>query len=314
MSIPFTFVAWHSDTVTNLGSVQHRRDATVSPYASRIRLGAAIRELRGDLTTAEVARRAGLDRSVVSKIEAAERRAGLDTILRILDVLPIEQHGPEYRALQQVARAGLGQGWWHGPEFRRMGDRQARVADLECGTTAICEYQPGMIPGLLQTEAYATERAHVALGKGEQLDLAATVAGRIRRQQQIIGPSPAEYVAVLERQAVERPHVSAAVMRDQLRHLHRLAVEAANVHIHVLPIDARLPSGWVARETFAVYEYSADQRVVLVDSVHEDRVLTSPRVMAEYAQILKELRHAALSEEDSAVLIQRAAEVSAADA
>ena len=193
--------------------------------------------------------------------------------------------------------------------------REARIADLECGTTEICEYQPGMIPGLLQVEAYATERAQVALGKGERLDLAATVAGRIRRQQQILDPSGCEYVAVLEPQAVGRPHVSLPVMCAQLRHLHRLAVEVANVHIHVLPVDARLPSGWVARETFAVYGYSAaDPKVVVVDTVSEDRVLTAPKVTAEYAQIFKELRAAALSEEESAVLIQQAAERFGAEA
>lgn len=306
---------WHTDTVTNSGSVQKPRRAGVSPYASRIRLGAAIRELRGDATTAEIARRAGLDRSVVSKIEAAERRAGLDTIFKILDVLPIEPHGDEYRALIQVARAGLEHGWWQDPDYRAMGDRQARFADLECGTTVIHEYQPSMIPGLLQTEAYATERAEVALAKGEQLDLAATVAGRMRRQEQILGPEPAEYVAVLEPQAVQRPHVSLRVMCEQLRHLHRLATTAANLHIHVLPVDARIPSGWVARETFAVYTYSpADPRVVVVDTVHEDRILTAPRVTDGYAQIFKELREAALSREESADLIQQAAEKLAAEA
>jgi transcriptional regulator with XRE-family HTH domain len=289
--------------------------AAVSPYARRIQIGAAIRELRGKTTTAEVARLAGLERSVVTKVETGERRAGLDTILKILDVLPIRQHGRDYQALQRIAREGLEHGWWQEPEFREMGARQARTADLECGAK-ICEYQTGMIPGLLQTEAYARHRGMVALAKGAAFDLDATVAGRMRRQQQILGPDGSEYDVVLEPQAIWRLPVPPKVMREQLLHLHTLATTAENVRIYVLPVDDRLPDGWVPRETFARYTYAGfgDFSLVAIDGATADRVVTETAEVSEYAQMLKELRGAALPVKESAAFIQQAAEALAADA
>jgi transcriptional regulator with XRE-family HTH domain len=316
MSIPFTFAAWHPDTVTNLGSVQQkRRLAEVSPYAARIRLGAAIRQLRATTSTSAIADRAGLDRSVVSKIEAADRRSGLDTVLRILDHLPIERNGPEYLTLQQVARDGLEAGWWQDPAFRQMGERQARTADLECGAT-IQEYPAGMLPGLLQTEAYARYRAEVALRRGVRFDLDATVAGRMRRQVEFFGRDGAEYDVVLEPQAIWRLPVPPAVMREQLLHLHRLAIQATKVRIHLLPVDARLGDGWVPRNPFAVYSYpgSGDLTLVAVDTVGADLVLTDSDGAGEYVQLFKELHGAALSMSGSADLIQQAADAVAAEA
>lgn len=273
-----------------------------------MRLGAEIRALRGTETAAAIARRAGLDRTVVSKIEAGERRAGLDTILKILDVLPIEPGGITYRELQQIARDGLKKGWWGAAEYAQMGDRQARTADLECGAT-IREYQGSMLPGLLQTEAYARHRGQVAIGKGHRFDLTADVAGRLRRQKQRTGT----YDVVLEPQAIWRSPVPPDVMHEQLLHLLGIARTAENVYIRLLPVDAQLGAGWVPRSPFAVYDYAAgDLTLVSVDTVGTDLVVTAPNEAADYAQLFEELRAAALDQKSSADLIQQAAETLAA--
>lgn len=307
----------HSDTVPTSGgahAIVDKPRATVSPLARRIRLGATIRELRGEMTAADVARRAGLDRTVVSKVEAGERRAGLDTILKILDALPIGEGSTEYRALQRVARDGLERGWWQDPDFERMGDRQAKTADLECGAT-IREYQTSMLPGLLQTEAYARERGQVALSRGDRFDLDADVAGRLRRQQQFMRPDGRPYTVVLEPQAIWRVPVPPSVMRAQLLHLLDIPKHAANVTVRLLPVDARIGAGWIPRSPFAVYDYAAgDLTLVAVDTVGADLVVTAPKEAAEYVQLFDELHGAALSVEDSADLIQKAADKLTAEA
>jgi len=265
------------------------------------------------MTAAELARRGGLDRTVVSKVEAGERRAGLDTILKIMDELPIEDGGSEYRELQRLARDGLAKGWWEQAEYAGMGERQARTADLECGAT-IREYQSSMLPGLLQTEAYARHRGQVTLGKGARFDVEATVRGRLRRQQQITGPDGSAYDVVLEPQAIWRLAVPRDVMREQLLHVLSLTT-AANVTVRVLPVDARLGDGWVPRNPFAVYDYAeGDLTLVAVDTVSTDLVITVPQQSADYAQMFEVLRNAALSLKASAELIQKAADALAADA
>lgn len=288
----------------------------ISPLARRLRLGQAIRELReaGGMTSAQLARDAGLDRTAVSKVENGERRP-LDTVLRLLDVL-LAEGDPRYRSLQRVARDGLAKGWWTGQEYAAMGARQARTAEIECGARTIREYQNSLLPGLLQTEAYARHRGQVALDDGADFDLGGTVAGRLRRQQQISGPDGSEYDVVLEPQAIERLPVPPAVMREQLHHLLALATTRDNVRVRVLPVDARLGRGYVPRSPFSLYAYPdpEDLTLVAVDTVTADLLVTEAQEAQRYARLFDQLRDAALSPEDSADLIQKAADALAAEA
>ncbi|MFI7283086.1 helix-turn-helix domain-containing protein [Micromonospora chersina] len=282
----------------------------ISPLARRLRLGSALRELRDSagMTGAELGRAAGLDRTVVSKVENGERRP-LDTILRLLDVL-LPEGDERYRALQRVARDGLARGWWTTPEFAGMGARQARTAEIESGARAIREYQNSLLPGLLQTEAYARHRGQVALDDGADFDLGGTVAGRLRRQQQISGPDGSEYDVVLEPQAIERLPVPPAVMREQLHHLLTLATTRENISVRVLPVDARLGRGYVPRSPFSLYAYPdpEDLTLVAVDTVTADLLVTEAGEAQRYARLFDQLRDAALSQQESADLIQKAAE------
>ncbi|MEV7267836.1 helix-turn-helix transcriptional regulator [Micromonospora aurantiaca] len=288
----------------------------ISPLARRLRLGNALRKLRDQagMTGSELGRAAGLDRTVVSKVENGERRP-LDTILRLLDAL-LPEEDERYRALQRVARDGLARGWWTQPAFAGMGDRQARTADIECGARSIREYQTSMLPGLVQTEAYARHRGQVALDEGAEFDLSGTVAGRLRRQQQISGPDGSEYDVVLEPQAIERLPVPPAVMREQLHHLLTLATTRENISVRVLPVDARLGRGYVPRSPFSLYAYpdAEDLTLVAVDTVTADLLVTEAREAQRYAQMFDQLRDAALSQEESADLIQKAADALAAEA
>ncbi len=288
----------------------------ISPLARRLRLGRAIRELREDrgMTGATLARHAGLDRTAVSKLENGERRP-LDTILRVLDVL-LPDGNEQYRALQRVARDGLTKGWWAEAKYDGMGARQQRTAEIECGTRTILEYQNSLLPGLLQTEAYARHRGQVALDDGADFDLSGTVAGRLRRQHQISGPDGSEYDVVLEPQAIERLPVPPAVMREQLHHLLTLATTRKNVRVRVLPVDARLGRGLVPRSPFSLYAYpdAEDLTLVAVDTVTTDLLVTDTREAQRYAQLFDQLRDAALPESASADLIQKAADALVADA
>lgn len=266
------------------------------------------------MTSALLGREAGLDRTAVSKVENGERRP-LDTILKLLDVL-LTEGDARYVALQRVARDGLVKGWWTAPEYAEMGSRQARTAEIECGSRTILEYQNSLLPGLLQTEAYARHRGQAALDQGADFDLEGTVAGRLRRQQQISAPDRSEYDVVLEPQAIERRPVPPEVMREQLHHLLALATTHENVRVQVLPVDARLGRGYVPRSPFSVYAYPdpEDLTLVAVDTVTTDLLVTETQEVQRYTQMFHQLRDAALSPEESADLIQSAADALTAEA
>nr|MDT0661702.1 helix-turn-helix transcriptional regulator [Micromonospora sp. DSM 115978] len=286
----------------------------ISPYARRLRLGAELRALRvaAGLTGAGLADLAGVDRTHVSKVETGNVRP-MRAITKLIDAL-LPEGGDRYRSLVRVAQDGLEPGWWTSREYAGMGERQARIADLECGALTIREFQPAMLPGLVQTRAYAQHRAEVALASGADFDPGATLRGRERRQQRFADPA-AGYDLILEPQAVMRAPVPPLVMAEQLRHLLQLATRP-NIRIRVLPVDAPIGDSYVPRSPFALYRYPdpADPLLVTVDTVTTDLVVSDPQEAAQFEKMLIELDAVVLSDNESTVLIQQVADRRAAEA
>ncbi|WBB80211.1 helix-turn-helix transcriptional regulator [Micromonospora sp. WMMD882] len=104
---------------------------------------------------------------------------------------------------------------------------------IEQEATALCSFEPMVLPGLLQTEAYARalhEGASQLVGEAMEQQIAA----RLARQEILTRDAPPLFVGVLDYTTLERPVGGDKVMRDQLLHL----IEVGNrprVHLHVVP-------------------------------------------------------------------------------
>ncbi|MEU8375941.1 helix-turn-helix transcriptional regulator [Micromonospora sp. NPDC048894] len=104
---------------------------------------------------------------------------------------------------------------------------------IEQEATALCSFQQTVLPGLLQTEAYARElfeRASHFLGD----DIEQQVAARLARQEILTRANPPLFVAVLDHTVLERPVGGAKVMREQLLHLRDVG-SRPRVHLHLVP-------------------------------------------------------------------------------
>nr|MDT0660660.1 helix-turn-helix transcriptional regulator [Micromonospora sp. DSM 115978] len=281
-----------------------------SPLMSRLHLGDELRKLRDarGLTGAQLGERTGLGRVAISRVERAERRTRLSVVMQILDSLEVPDDSEEYRRLLRVARSAERRGWWEGSDYAAMGARQIRAADIESGATTICDYHPTMLPGLLQTEAFARHRAQATLSDGAVFDLDVTLAGRLRRQHQLTDATGLTYEAVVEELAIRRLVVPAEVMCNQLTHLLDLISHTA-ISVRVLPVDAQLDVARVPRSPFSIYTYGTDDpTLVSVDTVTEDILVTDPAETGRYRRLYDRLRDAARTIEDSAALIHSAAD------
>ncbi|WP_308291106.1 helix-turn-helix transcriptional regulator [Micromonospora sp. RL09-050-HVF-A] len=104
---------------------------------------------------------------------------------------------------------------------------------IEQEATALCSFQQTVLPGLLQTEAYARElfeRASHFLGD----DIEQQVAARLARQEILTRANPPLFVAVLDHTVLERPVGGPKVMREQLLHLRDVG-SRPRVHLHLVP-------------------------------------------------------------------------------
>lgn len=179
----------------------------------------------------------GWDESKMSRIETAKARMrpqDVEPLLKLYDVTDPEV----VAALEGLARDAGKQGWW-----RAYGDVVALPykdhLTLETDAESVRIYSSTLIPGLLQTGAYAREiiRVHAFTRPPEEVVALAEV--RKTRQAVLTRPNnPLKYWAVIHEAALYQRFAGKPIlMRDQLRHLLDMA-ELPNLTIQVMPLTS----------------------------------------------------------------------------
>ncbi|WP_214109189.1 helix-turn-helix domain-containing protein [Acrocarpospora catenulata] len=113
--------------------------------------------------------------------------------------------------------------------------------EIEPDATVIRTWQPNVVPGLLQTEAYA--RA-ILSGRPRMADdqIEEAVVARLDRQLILDRVTPPMLWAVLDEGVLSRPIGGRDVMREQLEHLIKMS-DNRSVTIQVSPMDSRATIG-----------------------------------------------------------------------
>jgi transcriptional regulator with XRE-family HTH domain len=174
---------------------------------------------------------------------------------------------------------------------------------LEAVATGLDAFEPMIINGLLQTEAYARElisyHASITLG----VDVDKSVALRMRRQSAITREtSPAQFWCVVEEQALRRPVGDAAVMTGQLDHL-LTVTSRPNVNLQVIPHEVGVhPS---LKGAFCLLRFDDDTRVAYEETRQSAYYYDHPDAVEDYEKVMNHLRHLALSPKRSRALIAK---------
>jgi transcriptional regulator with XRE-family HTH domain len=209
------------------------------PAVARQRVRRALRRFRhqADLSQGDVSKRLGWSLSKVQRIEGAEVAISVTDLRALLAVYGVED-ADEIDRLADGARTARRQRWWMPPEYREhLTDALQQLVQFEGGATAIREYQPGLIPGVLQTPAVA----EIVLGwRGARLtddQRRVRFEVRMERKKQVIGREDAPpYYVILDESVIKRHIGGAKVMAEQLEALAEIA-ERPNVHVRVVPLS-----------------------------------------------------------------------------
>jgi transcriptional regulator with XRE-family HTH domain len=208
------------------------------------RLAAELRRLResGNLTGDDVAERLGWSASKVSRLENARQAPRFADVRRLLDLYGVD--GGYREQLLQLARDAVRRGWWEAFSDA-LPEQYASYIGLEIEAEEIWQWETQVIPGLLQTEAYAKaveERSHsIEVIPPSRVD--ARVEARLERQTVLTReqPAPLRLSVVLDEALLLRQYGDATVMVDQLRHLQRLSA-LPNLSLQVLPLEGLHPN------------------------------------------------------------------------
>jgi transcriptional regulator with XRE-family HTH domain len=273
-----------------------------SPTLRRRRLAAELRRLRtnSDLTADEAAKKVGISKSTISRIENGQVTATPSVVASLLRLYEVDE--ADIEPLLQIARDARKRGWW-----QRYADAIPEWFDtyvgLESEAAEVCEYHSGLVSGLLQTPDYtrAVIRAeHPDLTKSE---LDRWVDLRLKRQQR---EDPPDLWVVLDEAVVRRPVGGRDVMRAQLRRLEE-AGQTPRCTVQILPFE--MGEHGCMGSAFILLEFAdpADAPLAYIESRTSSVYLEEPSEVREYIKLFNHLRASAADTRRSLEIIADAA-------
>lgn len=179
-------------------------------------------------------------------------------------------------------------------------------APYEAEAVALHVFEHSLIPGLLQTEAYA--RAVLSTRPntpGDEID--SLIAGRLARQAVLLRDDPPAPIlwALVDEGALYRPVATPEVMYDQLVQLAEVSGRP-NITVQVVPYSAGGHTGLLGACTVADLEGSTG--IVNLEDIADGRVADDVATVSRVTLRFNSLRSEALPKGASQELIVRVAE------
>ncbi|MFE5171665.1 helix-turn-helix domain-containing protein [Streptomyces sp. NPDC056601] len=232
--------------------------------------------------------------SHLSEIERGERRMPRDLAEHVDRALETDGFfGRRCEEVRKARRAG------HASYFEK-------VLEAEKHAEAIEEWCPTLIPGLLQTGAYARAvvRATHPLEPQERTD--AKVNARLARARLFDDDhSTPEYWAILHESLLRLPILPPEEMAEQLDGIAALA-HRHRITPQILPWNCGAHPFMLG--TAKVMTFTDAPPLVYTESLHTGDTIDDPALVKEYRRSYDRLRAAALPPEASLALIEEAAE------
>lgn len=264
-------------------------DPSSSPRAL---LGAELRHARErkGLSQAELGQLVFVSGSFIGQLEAGTRRMQPE-YARLLDEV-LETKGFFTRNCMAAAKS-------------KYEEHFADVAEAEAQATAIREYTPLLIPGLLQTAEYAraVNRAYGPTTPKETIE--EWVEGRMERTRLLDHPTEPLLWAVLDEAALRRENGGRAVVAEALQHVATLA-RRGRIIMQVLPFSA---GGHAALQgALKLMEFADAPPLVYFEGVRNRRLEDDPATVAEVRFVFDLLVASALPQGKSLALVEALAE------
>ncbi|WP_301128897.1 helix-turn-helix domain-containing protein [Streptomyces cacaoi] len=274
----------------------------------RRQLGRYLRELRGQarLTVRAAARELEWSEAKMWRIETGQtslRSHDAETMCRVYGA-----PSDITEALMGLAKETKAKGWWHS-----YGDVIPEGFDvyigLEEAATSLESYEAELVPGLLQTEAYARAVIREHLPHNTEEEIEQRVRLRIERQTLLTRTAgPPTLRLVLNEAILHRTVAGPRVMAEQLRSLGDMA-EWHNVVIRVVPFAAGLHRGALSGPfvllRFPTLGDGTDREppTVYADGYTGSLYLDKPKEVEAFADAFDSIWNTALDERASRRLI-----------
>jgi transcriptional regulator with XRE-family HTH domain len=271
------------------------------PTLRRRRLGAELKRCReaAGLTQEHVSRYFEWHAAKVTRIETARVAVTARDVRDLLTLYGV--HDDEYReALIGLARQSRERTWW--TDYRDV-MRPGNFVGLEAEASSMRVWEPVVLPGLLQTEAYIRALMRTGRSSDPPESIDRRVALRIKRQDRLTGPNPLTLSAIVDESVIRRVVGGADVMGDQLRHLLSRA-QLPNVTLQILPFDAGEHSFLGGSAALLEFRETTHLDVLYLEGLAGDYYEEQPLEVARYRNELERLSSMALDRRMSVKMIE----------
>ncbi|MDE3723529.1 helix-turn-helix transcriptional regulator [Nocardiopsis sp. N85] len=250
------------------------------------------------LTVSQAGKALGWTSSKISKIETGQTRritsGDLDKMMDLYEITdPIQR-----TALHTLAKDAKKRGWWS--SYRDIFGDQA-LPDFEAEAATIRSFEGLVIPGLLQTPAYAEALIQGGRYTSAQ-DITQRVEARMVRREILTRFNPVHLRVVMDEAGLRRMIGTPQIMTEQLKHLLHMA-QMPNIDVQVLPFAAGSHAALVA--PFSVLEFSepSDLPIVHVGTVTGSVFFEQSQDVSRYSATFGDIQGTALSTTQSARFI-----------
>jgi transcriptional regulator with XRE-family HTH domain len=276
-------------------------ETTRSPHSvARSQLGALLAELRvrAELTLSEAAATAKTDAGSLSRVERGQRGLKPETAERLLDCYQVHDATIRNEVLELLrvdsARRRRASWWQRHREVLSPTQFDGYLA-LESSANSLRNYEALLVPGLLQTHAYAREviasmRPDLSATKVQEL-----VAVRMARQAKVLGSGEKEFFALIDEAALARTVGGTETMREQLGALLQ-AAQLPRTTVRLLPLAFGAHPGLAG--AFVVMSFPVPARdVVWVETMKRSLYFEEQEDAELYTNVFETLWQQALTPE-----------------
>lgn len=269
----------------------------------RRRLGRELRRLRegAQLTIEAAIKELQWSRQKIWRIERGE------SAMRVLDVAAMcRVYGASdelTEALMAVAKETKARGWYHAhgdaiPKWMEM------YVDLEKTATRISEYRAEIVPGLLQTRAYAEAvfKTSVTLAASEidrQIEIRMT-------RQSLLAKEGLKIDWLFNESVIRRVVDCPTVMAEQLKHVASFA-QHPTVTVRIVPYAAGAHTSMLGSYNIYDFPKETEPTIAQLECLTGDLFLEKEREVDAYRKMFRNTSDIALNETESRELLLSAA-------
>jgi transcriptional regulator with XRE-family HTH domain len=260
------------------------------------RLGEELRKLREACGVAAEQAAAELDCSVakIRHIEVGRNAPSKPDLTVLCDLYGASSD--VHAVLEEIRKSASKPGWW---STYRLPKWLQTYVGAEADAHTVSNFELELIPGLLQTEAYA-RALHELVGA---TDIGRKVAARARRQESLTADDdPLMLHAVISEAALRRLN-GADFGKEQFRHLIAMAGRP-NIHLHVLPFSAGLHVSLSGGFVLLDFDPDISMPAGYLEYAAGGQLVDDPVVVDTLRQRFATLQEQAMSEHDSVDFIR----------